>query len=103
MIIELNENNFEKETNHGLKLVEFYAPWCMYCTRQRIELQEFEQSDIWIGIVDGDESPNLIKKYNVDGYPTFFLLKDGQKIAQFDGFHDKSELLNKLMAFIHKD
>ena len=103
MIIELNEENFQKETNHGLKLVEFYATWCMYCKRQRIELQEFETSDIWIGIVDGDESPNIARKFNIDGYPTFVLLKNGQEVARFDGFHDKSKLLNRLMAYMYKD
>lgn len=100
MIIELNEDNFEQETKQGLKLIEFYATWCVYCKKQRIELQEFENSDIRIGIVDGDESPNITKKYNIDSYPTFVLLKDGEKIAKFSGFHNKSQLLNKLMQYI---
>lgn len=100
MIVELDENNFNQEAMHGLKLVEFYTTWCMYCRNQRIELEEFKDSDIWIGIVDGDESPNLVKKYGIQGYPTFVLLKDGEKIAEFVGFHQKSQLLDKLMAYI---
>ena len=28
MLIKLDKNNFEKETEKGLKLVEFFAPWC---------------------------------------------------------------------------
>ncbi len=100
MIVELDENNFNQQAMHGLKLVEFYTTWCMYCRNQRIELEEFKDSDIWIGIVDGDESPNLVKKYGIQGYPTFVLLKDGEKIAEFVGFHQKSQLLDKLMAYI---
>ena len=103
MIIELNEDIFEQQTCKGLKLIEFYTTWCMYCKRQRIELQDFESSDIWIGIVDGDESPNLMKRFNVEGFPTFILLKDGQKIVQLEGFHTKSQLLSKLMAYMYKD
>lgn len=102
MIIELNEENFDKEAMHGLKVIEFYATWCTYCKKQRIELSELETSDIWIGIVDGDESPSLVKKYGIQGYPTFILLKDGQKIAQFTGFHTKKELLDRLMNYINK-
>ena len=50
MIVELDEQNFEENTNKGLKLVEFYTTWCMYCKKQRIELEELKDSDIWIGI-----------------------------------------------------
>ncbi|MBR1424360.1 thioredoxin family protein [bacterium] len=100
MIIELNEQNFDKEALHGLKVIEFYTTWCMYCKRQRIELIDLENSDVWIGIVDGDESPNLAKKYKISGFPTFILLKDGEEIARFSGFHDKSQLLAKLTKHI---
>jgi thioredoxin 1 len=100
MIIELNETNFENEIKQGLKLVEFYATWCIYCKKQRIELQNFEDAPMWIGIVDGDESPNIIKKYKIEGYPTFILFNDGAKIAEFSGFHTKEQLLGRLGQII---
>ena len=100
MIVELDEQNFEENTNKGLKLVEFYTTWCMYCKKQRIELEELKDSDIWIGIVDGEESPNLARKFGIKGFPTFVLLKDREKIAEFVGFHEKSQLLNRLMAYL---
>ncbi|HCB11602.1 MAG TPA: thiol reductase thioredoxin [Cyanobacteria bacterium UBA11991] len=100
MIIELNEDNFDSEALSGLKVIEFYATWCMYCKKQRIELGELENSDIRIGIVDGDESPNLVKRYGIRAYPTFVILKDGEKIGQFSGFHTKAELLNRLMKYL---
>lgn len=100
MIIELNENNFSQEAMHGLKVVEFYTTWCMYCKRQRIELIDLEKSDVWIGIVDGDESPNLVKQFNIDGYPTFIILKDGIEVGRFAGFHEKSQLLARLTNYL---
>jgi len=100
MITELNTENFNNETEQGLKLIEFYSTWCIYCKKQRIELQELEESPIWIGIIDGDENPNLIKKFKIDSYPTFVLLKHGNQIAQFSGLHTKSQLLNKLTHYI---
>lgn len=100
MIIELNSENFDQETRHGLKLVEFYTTWCSYCTKQRIELQELEDSDIKIGIVDAEESPEIAEKYEIEGYPTFVLLKDGEKITEFAGFHKKDQLLNRLMDYL---
>ena len=80
MLIELNEENFDKETKNGLKLVEFYTPWCTYCRNQRIELQELEDSDMWIGLLDSDECPEIAKRYGIKGYPTFILLKMVKKL-----------------------
>lgn len=101
MLIELNEQNFDKETANGLKLVEFYTTWCMYCKNQRIELEELKDSDMWIGLVDGDESPAIVQKFGIKGFPTFVLLKNGEKIAEFVGFHQKSQLLNRLMDYLN--
>lgn len=101
MIIELNNENFEAETKQGLKLVEFYTTWCTYCKNQRIELENLKDSDMWIGIVDAEECPELAQKYGVTGFPTFIVLKDGEKIGNIVGFHQKSQLLNKLMAYIN--
>lgn len=100
VLVELNNDNFENETSKGLKLIEFYTTWCTYCRNQRIELEGFKESDMWIGLVDGDECPNLVQKFGINGFPTFILLKDGEKIAQFVGFHEKSQLLNRLMNYI---
>ena len=101
MIEEINEENFENKIGNGLKLVEFYATWCVYCKKQRIELGNIENNEIWIGIVDGDESPKLIKKLKIEGYPTFILFKNGKEAARFSGFHTKEQLLNKLMKLIN--
>lgn len=103
MITELDETNFDKEIKQGLRLVEFYATWCIYCKKQRIELQNFENAPMWIGIVDGDESPNIIRKYKIESYPSFILFKDGNKLAQFSGFHTKEQLLKKLMQILNKE
>lgn len=100
MIVELDERNFDEQISHGLKLVEFYTTWCIYCKNQRIELEDLKNSDVWIGIVDADESPEIAEKFGIKGFPTFILLKNGEKIAQFAGFHKKSQLLNRLMNYI---
>lgn len=102
MIVELNEQNFDENTKYGLKLIEFYTTWCTYCKNQRIELEDFKDSEMWVGIVDAEESPNIAKRFNINGYPTFILLKNGEKIAEFVGFHPKSLLLEKLMEQIQK-
>ena len=100
MFVELNENNFEAETAGGLKLVDFYADWCGYCKKQQEVLDELSQNNFWIGKLDCDKSPEIAKKFGVTGLPTMILFKNGKIATQIIGYHDKSQLLNKLMPYI---
>lgn len=97
MITELNEKNFEENTKSGLKLVEFYATWCGYCQKQRPILEELSKNNIWIGTVDADKNSDLTQKFSISGYPTFLLFKEGKVIAKLAGYHEKSQLLSRLM------
>lgn len=100
MIKELNDTNFKENIKTGLKLIEFYAPWCGYCQKQRPILDELSKNNIWIGIVNADENPNLVSEYKISGYPTFMLFKEGKVIATLAGYHEKSQLLSRLMSHL---
>ena len=100
MIIELNSENFTKETSSGLKLVDFYTTWCKYCANQNPILEELSENGVWIGKLDCDKYPEIAKKYGISGFPSFIMFKNGVASAQFAGFHTKSQMLNKLTSFI---
>ena len=100
MFQELNENNFEAETSSGLKLVDFYADWCGYCTKQQEVLDELSQKDFWIGKLNCDNNESVARKYGVSALPTMILFKNGKVAAQITGYHTKSQLLDKLMPHI---
>lgn len=97
MIVELNEENFEENIKSGLKLVEFYAVWCSFCQKQRPVLEELSRNNIWIGTVDADKNPLITEKYEISGFPTFVLFRQGKVLSKLAGFHDKSDLLTRLM------
>lgn len=92
MIKELNNDNFTKETANGLKLVEFFADWCGFCTRQEPILQELDK--IWIGRVNTDENRDIAKKYKINSLPSFVLLKNGEEVERFTGLHSKFDIMN---------
>jgi len=100
MIVELNNENFTKETSHGLKLVDFYTTWCSYCKNQNPILEELSENGMWIGKLDCDKYPDIAKKFGISGFPSFILFKDGIASAQFAGFHNKSQMLNKLTSYL---
>ena len=100
MLVELNRENFQKETSNGLKLVDFYTTWCKYCKNQESVLEDLSDNGIWIGKLDCDKHPELAKEQGVTGFPSFILFKNGKKEAQFAGYHSKSELLNRLTSYL---
>ncbi len=97
MLKELNKKNFDENVKSGLKLVEFYANWCGYCKQQKIIVEELSKNNIWIGTIDADKNPEIVNKFNITGFPSFVLFKDGKIISTISGYHDKSALLTKLM------
>ena len=100
MIKELNERNFNENIKTGLKLIEFYAPWCGYCQKQSNVINELSENNIWIGLVNADENPNLVKEYKISGFPTFLLFKNNKLTAVLAGYHEKAQLLSRLMQYI---
>ena len=100
MIVELNNENFTKDTSTGLKLVEFYTAWCTYCNNQNPILNELSENGVWIGKLDCDKHPEIAKKFGITGFPSFILFKNGVASAQFAGFHSKAQMLNKLTSYL---
>ncbi len=100
MLVELNDNNFEENTKDGIKLAVFTADWCGFCQKQKPILQEIADQNIWIGEINSDKNPYLVRKFEVSAFPTFILLKNGHLTAQFAGYRDKYNLLNTLLDYL---
>lgn len=98
MITELDKLNFKEETKDGLKLVEFFADWCGFCTRQEPILEELDR--VWIGRVNTDENRELAQKFSVSSLPSFILFKDGNEVERFQGLHSKFDIMNILTKHI---
>lgn len=98
MLKELTTENFDKELKQGLKLVEFYTPWCGYCKKEDAELSKLEK--IWIGQVNGDNNRELIEKYSISAFPTFLVFKNGQEVQRLSGFKTKEFLMDTLMSYL---
>ena len=98
MLTELNNENFYELTKKGVKLIEFYTSWCGYCKKQQSELEEMDK--VWIGQIDADEVPEIAAKYNVNSFPTFLILKDGEEAERFSGMRKKEDLMYRIMKHI---
>lgn len=77
----LFENNLAGETP---VLVEFWAPWCVYCRRIAPAMEKIAQQyegKLTVGQVNIDEEPLIASKEQIEIIPTLILYKGGQALG----------------------
>ena len=52
---------------------------------QRFVKLNANNKKVKIETVEKDDAPELIQKYNVQGFPTIIAINDGKKVKEFDG------------------
>ncbi len=82
-IKQLTKENFDAEVLSSSRpiLVEFFAPWCVYCKRLAPVLDRLADklgAEIDIGKVDVEEQTELEDRYQVELVPTLFVFQNGK-------------------------
>ena len=74
---------FEKEIQGELTLVDFYADWCGPCKMLAPELEQLEkETGIKIIKINVDELSLLARQFRIMTIPTLMLFKDGQLVKR---------------------
>ena len=98
-VININENNFEKEVVKSSLpcLVDFWAEWCGPCKNLAPILEEISdelKEKVKIGKINIDDNQELAAKFSIRSIPTMILFKDGNSIDTKVGLPPKKELLD---------
>ena len=65
-------------------LVEFWAPWCVYCRRIAPAMEKIRDQfsdELLIGQVNIDDEPRLSDREQIEVIPTFVLYRGGRAVA----------------------
>ena len=92
-LVDLDPDNFETVVNDPKKdvFVMFHASWCGHCKRmmptwEDLGTQYPSSGDTVIARIDANEHRDIVKDYNVSGYPTLLLFsKNNKKGIEYEG------------------
>ena len=84
-MIEMNKELFQQMAVEGEKpvLVEFWAPWCVYCRRITPAMKQLAErrADLLIGQVNIDDHPELAKLEQIEVISTLVLYEKGEALG----------------------
>ena len=100
---EFNKRTLDEYVAEGKTvLVEFSAPWCVYCRRLVPAMEKIaeEYKDILtVGSVNIDNEQELARQERIEVVPTLVLYKNGQAVDSIVGPGSKAAVED----FIHKN
>ncbi|KAH8368110.1 hypothetical protein KR084_007024 [Drosophila pseudotakahashii] len=105
------EAEFDEAIAEGVAFIKFYAPWCGHCqklqpTWEQLATESHQaQSGVKIAKVDctAPENKQVCIDQQVEGYPTLFLYKNGQRQNEYEGSRSLPELQAYLKKFLGHD
>ena len=95
-VVKIGYDNFDSIVNSEKPvLIDFYADWCGPCRMVGPIVDEIaeERSDIVVGKVNVEDSPELAEKFSVFSIPTLVVLKNGEETDRVTGARPKAQIL----------
>ena len=101
-VININRNQFEEMVHSGKTvLVEFSAPWCVYCRRLAPSLEsvaeEYKDTLVFTA-VNIDDEPELAETEAIEVVPTLLIYHSGQTLGSIVAPESRAQLV----AFIEE-
>ena len=96
-VMNMNHEQFNNIVLNGSEpvLVEFWAPWCVYCRRIAPALEKVADQNIGklkVAQINIDDEPLLATKEQIEVIPTLVLYQNGQALASIVAPESKARI-----------
>eukprot|EP00743_Colponemidia_sp_Colp-15_P001758 GILK01001919.1.p1 GENE.GILK01001919.1~~GILK01001919.1.p1 ORF type:complete len:556 (+),score=125.00 GILK01001919.1:28-1668(+) len=102
-VIVATDNNFDDLIKqHEVLLVDFYAPWCGHCKTLEPEFAKAAlelKGKVALVKVDATAESGLAQRFNVKGFPTLKLFKDGEE-SEYKGGRNSEGIVSYMQKQI---
>ena len=88
MLREVTEDEFRQSVNEGLVLADFFSSTC--------DVEKVCGEKVNIMKVDFDKNKKLVEEYEVSGYPTLILMRDGTELKRMSGLQQKPAIIRMI-------
>ena len=102
-MITMNEKLYQEAMESGKPvLVEFWAPWCVYCRRITPAMKQLAErrADLLIGQVNIDDHPELAKLEQIEVIPTLVLYEKGEALGSIVAPESRSRIEEFLADYL---
>ena len=98
-IFDVNEQDFSAKVLEVSQvrplLVDFWAEWCPPCRVLTPLLEKVVSSypsELWLAKVEVDDNMHLAGRYQLRGFPTVILFRNGQELGRFSGMRSEAQV-----------
>ncbi len=99
MLKEVTQEEFRQEVDKGLVLADFFSSTCGPCKMLSFVLNDVDKTcgdKVNILKVDFDKNKELVEEYEVSGYPTLILMRDGVELKRTTGLQQKPVIIKMI-------
>jgi thioredoxin 1 len=103
MVKVVEENEFEREIENGVVVVDFFATWCPPCKMLAPIFDELSlemEGKVKFIKVDVDSSTNIANEYNITNVPAIVIFKNGEKKEMLVGFRPKASIETQIKLYL---